>query len=261
MAELNSRTQGLVKAIDYPAIMGPVRLRHLGTRLSPTLPRPQSEWLTCHVMRSCSTCWYKETACTLSFTPRAEWRNCHKPPFKSSLGIRLSPVLLVLQLLQCVSCIKIISPSLSSIVLKIQHLQFSPVLFSFAVVCSFLRSGQLVGIQRSSSAHCVWSVQQSGHPPGQSRGKGVCQKRCPQQTEPSLGTALWSAPLLPFFMPETIPDYWNLWNTQSSLLSYFHFYIWLLILFSAWISTDFKCATLRLFCFTVSRKRRKVGAG
>lgn len=117
--------------------------------------------------------------------------NCHQPPFKTLLGILSSPVLVsILQFLQHLSCIKIISPSLSLMVLKTQHLQFSPVLFSSAVVCSFPRSGQLVGMQRSSSAHCVWSVQQPGHPPGQSRGKGVCQKRCPQQTEPSLGTAL-----------------------------------------------------------------------
>lgn len=133
---------------------------------------------------SCSACWYKEAACILSLTSRAEWEtaSCHQV---NVVRISMSPLLHR-------------SPLILAFFDSVPTLQFTPVVFSSAVVRCFLRRRQLVGIQRSSSAHCVWSVQRPGHPPGQSRGKGVCQKRCPQQTEPSLGMALWSAPPPPF---------------------------------------------------------------
>lgn len=140
------------------------------------------------------------------------------------------------------------------------HIYNTSLLYCFPLLLCWSR--QLVGIQCGSSAHCVWSVQRPGHPPGQSRGKGVCQKRCPQQTEPSLGTALWSALPPP---PSCLRQYQTIDISQThsqACFPTFLFYIRFLMLF--WLKfpeTSGVILDLFLpFCFSRQR-RKKVGAG
>lgn len=136
-------------------------------------------------------------------------------------------------------CVCLAFKSLSNKVFRIlcSH-QFCPALLFYWCV-AFWEAGNWLVFRASSLPQCVWSMQRPGHPPGQSRGKGVCQKHCPQQAELSLGKALWSTtpPLPP--MPETIPDYWYLWNAQSSLLfhSSFHTRFLMLLWLTFWATS------------------------
>lgn len=193
-AEPSARTQGLVKRARDHVNNGTSQAQTPGYRAVTAIP-PASTRMTD------MTCYEKLLSMSIqgsSLHPIihtvGKVGNCHQLnacELKLLLGIHLSP-LPVMQARQCLSRIQIISSSYSLIVFKISHLQqFAPVLFSTAVVRIASReAGSWLVFSAASLPHCVWSVQRPGHPPGQSRGKGVCQKHCPQQTEPSLGTAL-----------------------------------------------------------------------
>lgn len=137
--------------------------------------------------------------------------------------------------------------------------QFCPALLFYWCV-AFWEAGNWLVFRASSLPQCVWSMQRPGHPPGQSRGKGVCQKHCPQQAEPSLGKALWctTPPLPP--MLETILDYWYLWNVQSSLLFHSSFHTrFLMLLWQKFWGTSI--AFYRLFWRSFCGLHKKMSGG
>jgi len=104
------------------------------------------------------------------------------------------------------------------VVFTITHIQFTSVLFSTAGSWLVFNAGLL---PTASGACSSWGILQV-----RAGVRGFARSVAPSRLSPHWALLSDLLPLLLFFLPETIPDYWCLRNVQSNMLSHFYFYIW-----------------------------------